>query len=124
MNEQDLIKLWINMRSQIIFAQVAPTLVLVAVFVTAAFGKFDTASDATKYLVLGSTAATGVLAMISQYAAVREGESVLKDLAKVNSKSGMGAKLSQSSQLLSLAAISIIGFGFLTFALVTWTVLG
>ena len=45
MNEKDLIKLWNSMRTQIIMAQIAPSLVLIGVFALAAMGKFDMASD-------------------------------------------------------------------------------
>lgn len=124
MSEKDLIKLWMRMRSQIIKAQMAPALVLIGIFVTSAFGKFDGASDGTKYLAIGVAAVTGILAIISQYAAVREGEAVLEDLAKLSNKSTLGTKISQSRGLLSISATAITGFGIATFALVVWAVLG
>ena len=124
MSEKDLIKLWMRMRSQIIKAQMAPALVLIGIFATSAFGKFDGASDGTKYLAIGVAAFTGILAIISQYAAVREGEAVLEDLAKLSNKSTLGTKISQSRGLLSISATAITGFGIATFALVVWAVLG
>ena len=124
MSEKDLIKLWMSMRTQIIKAQMAPALVLIGIFVTSAFGKFEMASDGTKYLAIGVAAVTGILAIISQYAAVREGEAVLEDLAKLSNKSTLGTKISQSRGLLSISATAITGFGIATFALVVWAVLG
>ena len=124
MSEKDLIKLWNQMRMQIIVAQLAPSLVLIGVFVLAGFDKFAMASDGTKYLAIGVAAVTGILAIISQYAAVREGESVVEDLAKVSNKSALGTKISQSRGLLSISASAITGFGIATFALVVWAVLG
>jgi low affinity Fe/Cu permease len=124
MSEKDLIKLWMSMRTQIIKAQMAPALVLIGIFATSAFGKFDGASDGTKYLAIGVAAVTGILAIISQYAAVREGEAVLEDLAKLSNKSTLGTKISQSRGLLSISATAITGFGIATFALVVWAVLG
>ena len=109
---------------QIIHAQIAPALVLIAVFVLAAFGKFDGASDAAKFLALGVIAVTGILATISQYAAVREGEALLLDLRKVENPSNLGAKIADSRGLLSLSAIALIGFDLAVFALVVWAVLG
>ena len=47
MNEKDLIKLWNQMRMQIIVAQLAPSLVLIGVFVLAGMDKFAMASDGT-----------------------------------------------------------------------------
>jgi hypothetical protein len=124
MDEKDFIKLWNKMRTQIIHAQIAPALVLIAVFVLAAFGKFDGASDAAKFLALGVIAVTGILATISQYAAVREGEALLLDLRKVENPSNLGAKIADSRGLLSLSAIALIGFDLAVFALVVWAVLG
>ncbi len=124
MNEKDLIKLWNEKRSQIITAQIAPTLMLIGVFVLAGFDKFATASDGAKYLVVGVAAVTGILAIISQYAAVREGEALIEDLSKIASKSVLGKKIAESRGLLSLSAIAIVGSGVAIFALVVWAVLG
>ena len=124
MNEKDLIKLWNEKRSQIITAQIAPTLMLIGVFVLAGFDKFATASDGAKYLAVGVAAVTGILAIISQYAAVREGEALVEDLAKISSKSTLGKKIAESRGLLSLSAIAIVGSGIAIFALVVWAVLG
>ena len=124
MNEKDLIKLWNSMRTQIIMAQIAPSLVLIGVFALAAMGKFDTATDGAKYLAVGVAAVTGILAIISQYAAVREGEALVADLAKVSSPSILAKKIAESRGLLSISAIAITGFGVATFALVVWAALG
>ena len=83
MDEKGLLELWNTKRTQIINAQIAPTLLLIAIFVLAAFGKFENATDGAKYLTVGVAAATGILAIISQYAAVREAESLLVDLTKI-----------------------------------------
>lgn len=124
MDEKTLLQLWHKSRTQIIQAQVAPALVLIAIAVLAAFSKFDTASDATKYLTVGVAAATGILAIISQYAAVREGEALIVDLRKVEKKSALADKIADSRGLLSLSAIAIVGLGIGIFSLVIWAVLG
>lgn len=124
MDEKDLIKLWNGMRSQIIIAQIAPALVLTALIAIASFDKFETANDATKFLAVGVAAITGILSMMSQYAAVREGSSVLVDLQNVKSKSELGKQIAGSGDLLKISAAAIIGFGFAVFALVVWSILG
>jgi uncharacterized membrane protein len=124
MDEKDLIKLWNGMRSQIINAQMAPALVLTALVALASFDKFDAASDATKFLAVGVAAITGILSMMSQYAAVREGQAVLVDLKSVKSKSELGKQIAESGDLLKISAGAIIGFGFAVFALVVWSILG
>jgi hypothetical protein len=123
MDEKNLIDLWNTKRTQIINAQMAPSLMLIGVFVLAAFGKFDGASDATKYLTIGVAAATGILAIISQYAAIREAEALLIDLNRLKSSSELTKKIAESRGLLSLSAIAIVGLGVAIFALVVWAVL-
>jgi hypothetical protein len=124
MDEKSLIGQWNKMRVQIIQAQVAPALVLIAITVLSALGLFADASDGAKYLALGVAAATGFLATISQYAAVREGEALLLDLKKVTNPSALTKKIADSRGLLSLSAIAIVGLDIAIFALVVWAVLG
>ena len=124
MDEKGLLELWNIKRTQVINAQKAPNFMLIGIFVLAAFGKFDTASDATKYLVLGVAAATGILAIISQYATIREAEALLVDLTRIAKPSELSKKIAASRHLLSLTAIAIVGLGLAVFSLVTWAVLG
>ena len=124
MDEKGLLDLWNTKRTQIINAQKAPNFMLIGIFVLAAFGKFDTATDATKYLVIGVAAVTGILAIISQYATIREAEALLVDLTRIAKPSELTKKIAASRHLLSLTAIAIVGLGLAVFALVTWAVLG
>ena len=124
MDEKSLLELWNTKRTQIINAQMAPALVLIGVFVVAAFGKFDGATDAAKYLAVGVAGVTGILAMISQYATIREAEALLIDLKRVANSSELSKKVAGSRGFLSLTAIAIVGLGIATFALVVWAVLG
>ena len=124
MDEKGLLELWNTKRTQVINAQKAPNFMLIGIFVLAAFGKFDTATDATKYLVLGVAAVTGILAIISQYATIREAEALLVDLNRIAKPSELTKKIAASRHLLSLTAIAIVGLGLAVFALVTWAVLG
>jgi uncharacterized membrane protein YuzA (DUF378 family) len=124
MDEKGLLELWNTKRTQVINAQKAPNFMLIGIFVLAAFGKFETATDATKYLVIGVAAVTGILAIISQYATIREAEALLVDLTRIAKPSELTKKIAASRHLLSLTAIAIVGLGLATFALVTWAVLG
>ena len=124
MDEKGLLELWNIKRTQVINAQKAPNFMLIGIFVLAAFGKFDMASDATKYLVVGVAAVTGILAIISQYATIREAEALLVDLNRLEKPSELTKKIAASRHLLSLTAIAIVGLGLAIFALVTWAVLG
>ena len=124
MNELTLLELWNQKRTQIIQAQVAPALVLIGVMVLASLDVFATAPDAAKYLALGVAAVTGVLAMITQYATIREAEALLVDLRAIKDSSTLSKKIAESRGLLSLTAIGIVGMGVAIFALVVWAVLG
>ena len=124
MNEHDLLKLWNQKRLHVIYAQVAPALVLIGVMVLAALDTFETANDAAKYLALGVAAVTGILAMITQYAAIREAEALIVDLRAIKGSSALAKKIADSRGLLSLTAIGIVIMGIAVFSLVTWAVLG
>jgi len=123
MDEKNLLDLWNTKRTQIISAQMAPTLMLIGIFVLAAFGKFDGATDAAKYLAIGVAAATGILAIISQYATIREAEALIVDLNRVAKPSELAKKIASSRGLVSLFAIAVVGLGIAVFALVVWAVL-
>ncbi len=124
MNQLELMQLWNAKRQQIIAAQVAPALVLIGIFVTAAFGKFEDAPDSARYLTLGVAAVTGILAVITQYATIREAEALLIDLRRLEGKSALAEKIGDSRHFPTLTAIAIVLFSIAIFALVTWTVLG
>jgi aldehyde:ferredoxin oxidoreductase len=124
MDQDDLLELWNTKRSQIVNAQIAPTLMLTGVFVLAALGVFEDATDAAKYLTIGVAAATGILAIISQYATIREAEVLLIDLKRIDKPSELAKRISDSRGFLSLFATAIVGLGIGVFALVVWAVLG
>jgi hypothetical protein len=81
------------------------------------------ASDATKYLTIGVAAATGILAIISQYAAIREADALISDLKKISKPTKLSKKIADSGELLQLSAVAVVGLGLAVFALVTWAVL-
>jgi len=124
MDEKGLLELWNTKRTQVINAQIAPTLMLIGVFAVAAFGKFHDATNGVKYLTIGVAAATGILAIISQYATIREAEVLLTDLKRIEKPSELSKRVAESRSFLSLAAIAIVGLGLAVFALVVWAVLG
>ena len=124
MDQKELLDLWNTKRSQIIMAQLSPALVLTALFVTATFGKFETASDAARYLAISVAAVTGILAVVTQYATIREAEALLIDLNRLENKTALTAKIAESRSFLSLTAIALVLFSLATTALVIWAVLG
>ncbi len=124
MDEKGLLELWNVKRTQVISAQMAPTIMLIAVLVLAAIGAFDGAPDSVKYLAIGIAAATGILAMITQYATIREAQSLVADLGKFEQPSALAVKIAASRSFLSLTALAFIVIGVGIFVLVVWAVLG
>ena len=124
MDEKTLLKLWNEKRSSIISAQLAPTIMLIAIFTLAAFGKFQGVSHKVQYLTIGIAAATGILAIISQYAAIREAQSLVVDLKKMSGTSQLAKTVAKSGDLLVLSAVAVVGLGVGIFGLVVWAVLG
>ena len=61
MDHDDFLELWKVKGQQIISAQIAPALVLIAIFVTAAFGKFADAPDSARFVAI-------ILLLIYRYA--------------------------------------------------------
>lgn len=124
MDQEELLELWNAKRQQIIMAQISPALVLIAVFVSAAFGAFENASDAVRYLTVGVAAITGFLAVITQYAAIREAQALVLDLNEMEKKSALATKIGESGTFLTLTAGAVVLSSLVVFALVIWAVLG
>lgn len=124
MNELELVKLWNQKRSQIISAQMGPTLMLGVLVIALAFGALADAPDAVNYLVLGVIASTGLLATISQYAAIREAEALVKDLENVANLSATGSVIKDSGAYLSMTKLVIVALDVVVFVLVVMAVMG
>ena len=87
-------------------------------------GTFAGASDAARYLTIAVAASTGLLAVVSQFAIIREAEALLQDLDRVANPTALTKKIASSRSFLSLTAAGVIGLSLLVFALVVWSVLG
>ena len=124
MNELELIKLWNQKRSQIISAQMGPTVMLGVIIIALSFGALTDAPAAIGYLVLGVIASTGLLATISQYAAIREAEALVKDLGNVASLSATGTIIKDSASYLSMTKLVIVALDVVVFVLVVMAVMG
>jgi hypothetical protein len=123
MEEKSLLKLWNAKRMQMIVSQIAPALVLIVVLVLAAQGTFADASDSARYLAIAVAAITGLLAILTQTAIIREAGAIVADLGKVQNGSDLTKKIASSQSFLTLTAVGVIGLGLVTFALVVWSVM-
>lgn len=124
MDEKNLLKFWSQQRTQIIQSQLAPGVVLIGILAIAALGGFENAPARIQYLAIGIAAATGILAIISQYAAIREGEAIVRDLKKLDKPTELAKKIASSGGLLSLNTFATVGIGAVIYALVIFAVLG
>lgn len=124
MDEKALLELWNKNRSQVIHAQLAPSIVLVAILVLASFGAFVDTSSNIQYLAIGIAAASGILSVIAQFAAIREGEALVRELKTITSPSLLGKKVAESRALLSLTTFATVALGLTTFVLVISAILG
>lgn len=123
MTEYQLLKLWNQKRVQLISAQVAPAAVLAVITVLAVQGRFTDALSSTKYLAIAVAGVTGFLAIITQFAIIRESEALVADLKKIENPSMLAKKVASSRDFLSLTATAITGLGILNFGLVVLAVL-
>jgi uncharacterized membrane protein len=124
MNEEELIETWNKQRGQIISAQMQPVLVLIATFVLSALGYFDKATDEAKYFALVVVAVTGILTTLNQYAAIREGEAVCDDLAKIAKKSALATKIAGSRSFVSATAALIVVLDIAVFVVAYLAIFG
>ena len=122
MDEKYLLSLWNVKRTQVIAALIPPTLILIALFVVASLDVFATAPTGAKILTLSAVSVTGSVAIICQYAAVREAQAVVLDLQKIDNPSALTTKVSKSGPLLKMLTNTIIVNGIATFGIAVWVV--
>ena len=92
MKELDLLKLWNQLRNQIIFSQLAPTFLLIVTIGLLKDGLAESA-DVVKWATLGILLASGIFGFLTQYSAATEARAVLSDLKRLKSKSKVSIQL-------------------------------
>jgi hypothetical protein len=92
MKELDLLKLWNQLRNQIIFSQLAPTFLLIVTIALLNDGLAESA-DVVKWATLGILLASGIFGFLAQYSAAMEARAVLSDLKRLKSKSKVSIQL-------------------------------
>jgi uncharacterized membrane protein len=92
--------------------------------VLSALGYFDKATDEAKYFALVVVAVTGVLTTLNQYAAIREGEAVCDDLAKIAKKSALATKIAKSRSFVSATAALIVVLDIAVFVVAYLAIFG
>lgn len=115
MNEKGLIKNWNTLRSNIIQAQFASVIILAVVVYLAVAGDLASASDEIKIFTLTVLATTGILSLVTQFAAIREAGALAKDLKKAETH--VGKLISVSDPYLKLTQVVMGVFGIAVFVL-------
>jgi hypothetical protein len=115
MNEASLIEYWNELRKSIIRSQMVSVVILSVVLVLAVIGQFVEASTEIKLFAVVVLFTTGALSLINQFAVLREGAAVVKDLsgsesatAKTIAGSASFLKLTQLVMAVSALAILVL----------------
>lgn len=84
MNETELIQAWNNSWKRIVYAQLAPTFLLISTVALLQFGLAD-ASFAVRAAAAFILLASGILGALAEFAAAAEAQRIAADLPKVQS---------------------------------------
>jgi len=100
-NEKELIELWNKSRNQLIFAQLAPTFLLIT---TA--GLIEGVRHAGTYAVwavIGILLASGILGALVEFSAAHEAQAIARDIVALGSNSRASKAIAQTALWLSVA---------------------
>jgi hypothetical protein len=101
MTEHELIQLWNKSRNQLIFAQLAPTFLLITT--AGMVPAIRTAGTFTVWATLGILLASGILGALVEFSAAHEAQSIARDLAALPAKSNLASTISKLSAWLHVA---------------------
>jgi len=101
MNELELIQLWNKARNQLVFAQLAPTFLLITT--AGLVPEIKAAGTYTVWGVLGILLASGILGALVEFSAAHEAQAVAADLKALGSKSRTSAAIARTAPWLHVA---------------------
>lgn len=101
MNEVNLIQAWQQSYNRIIFAQLAPTGLLITTVALLQFG-LGQASIAVRIAALLILLASGILGALAEFAAADEAIGIAKELQSANGSSNLAKKVSFQARLLPI----------------------
>jgi predicted membrane-bound spermidine synthase len=101
MNEKDLIELWNRSRNQLIFAQLAPTFLLITT--AGLVAEIRAAGTLTVVGVLGILLASGILGALVEFSAAHEAQAVARDIKALGSGSHISKTIAQTAPWLNVA---------------------
>jgi hypothetical protein len=95
MKEQELIRLWQKSRQQLIFAQLAPTFLLITT--VSLIDEVRAAGDLAVAATIGILLASGILGALAEYSAADEAQSIARDLNALKPKSSLSRTVIKSA---------------------------
>ena len=101
MNEKELVDLWNRSRNQLIFAQLAPTFLLItAVGLVSELRHSEPAASAA---LLGILLASGILGALVEFSAAHEAQAIARDIKALNSGSQISKSIARTAPWLHVA---------------------
>lgn len=101
MNENELIHLWNKSRNQLVFAQLAPTFLLITT--AGLVPAVRSAGTYTVWAVLGILLASGILGALVEFSAAHEAQAIAADISALGSGSRISATIEKTSPWLHVA---------------------
>ncbi|MEY4391200.1 MAG: hypothetical protein RLZZ400_943 [Actinomycetota bacterium] len=101
MKERTLIELWNKFRNQLIFAQLAPTFLLITT--VGLVPQIRAAGSFAVWATLGILLASGILGALVEFSAAHEAQAVARDLGKLTKQSRLTRAIVRNSLWLYVA---------------------
>lgn len=121
MSEKDLVELWNSKRTQLTRAQLHSVIALAVLAFVAATGDLQIASLEAKLFATAVLVTVGALGNLTQFAIIREAQSVVAELASHENPGPVAKTIAQSARYLSMTLALMVVFSLViigSFALV------
>lgn len=115
MSEKDLVELWNSKRSQLTRAQLHSVIAIAVLAYVAALGDLQIASMEAKLFATAFLVTVGVLGNLTQFAIIREAQSVVAELATHENPGPVARTIAQSGRYLTMTLGLMIAFSLIVF---------
>jgi len=115
MDSSALVGTWNTLRKSIINSQMSSVIILSVALALVATGQFINATAEVKLFAVTVLVTTGALSLINQFAAIREGSALIKDMK--TSGSALETAIASSARFVSLTQVAMAVFAVATIVL-------
>jgi hypothetical protein len=105
MDSSALIATWNTLRNTIIKSQMSSVIILAIALYLVATGEFANATAQVKLFAVAVVVTTGALSLINQFAAIREGSALIKDMKE--SGSALETSIASSARFVGLTQAAL-----------------